>query len=685
MHKKIGDFLVDPSKQVVIKDGIEIDVEPLVFDVLYYLMNHHDRYVSVNELHEEIWINKVVSDSAVRRTIVKLRNLFGDKSYDSQYIKSKARHGYRLICEISDYKPEVVFKDKLHDNNSTTLPNIKLSYIISTFLIIAVIVVSFIYFNLNKKHELPPIPEIKFSSLGKHQLISGQKSYPQLSSSGNYLAFSNKIEKSLSNILFVTDLKTGDTRQVTSTSQSVINPVWIDNDSALVALDVTNGKCLLIKITQPFHDNLREITSLYQCKSGQPNINYSKDENRLIFSDSNIKGSPMSLMGLNLDNLEVTNLTTPLYQGIGDYFSSLSSSGKKLAYIRNENTENFLYIRNSETNALQIKVNLKYDIFGMFWNEFEQIFLFTKGKLLKFDQKGKLLDELAIDPDIVELYLSNTPGEYIAVMQAPTQRILIQFDNPFNQGSSSKKIIVESKYPMSFTYAQSEQDIYYTLKEQGLISLYKSSHQGNKKIITTNKNIRLIGGNSNEKYLIFVEGMKLGIIDLTTQKFNYIFRDNSTINDVFIYPTGKRLLISVQELGNSNLYLFSIDTQREQLMAKNVLRAFDIGSDILGVNGNNDLIKINKQSLSVSSLDESVNIDVNNSWKLHQKTLYYSLQNQEHIELRSFNIDHNIKQQVTVDVGSYNGHFDMNISGDKLIHNYIPFTTNKVRILKTNF
>jgi hypothetical protein len=238
---------------------------------------------------------------------------------------------------------------------------------------------------------------------------------------------------------------------------------------------------------------------------------------------------------------------------------------------------------------------------------------------------------------------------------------------------------------MSFTYAQSEQDIYYTLKEQGLIAVYKSSRQGKKKIITTNKNIRLIGGNSNENYLIFVEGMKLGIIDLTTQKFNYIFRDNSTINNVFVYPTGKRLLISVQELGNSNLYQFSIDTQKEQLIAKNVIRAFDLGSDILGVNGNNDLVKIDKHSLSVSFLGESLHIDVNNSWTLHQKTLYYSLQNQEHIELRSFNIDHNIKQQVSIDIGNYNGRFDMNISGDKFMHNYIPFTANEIKILKTDF
>lgn len=73
-------------------------------DLLAYLHLHQDRYVSLQELHQQVWPGRVVSDTAVRGTIKKLRNLLGDTNIaEPKYIKSLSKRGYKLVCEVSAY------------------------------------------------------------------------------------------------------------------------------------------------------------------------------------------------------------------------------------------------------------------------------------------------------------------------------------------------------------------------------------------------------------------------------------------------------------------------------------------------------------------------------------------------------------------------------------------------------
>ncbi len=73
----IGDFDVDVKEKRIYNSEGELPVEPKVIDVLCYLIQHSSRYVSLQELHREVWAGRVVTDTAVRRTISKLRTLLG--------------------------------------------------------------------------------------------------------------------------------------------------------------------------------------------------------------------------------------------------------------------------------------------------------------------------------------------------------------------------------------------------------------------------------------------------------------------------------------------------------------------------------------------------------------------------------------------------------------------------------
>lgn len=94
---QFGEFILCPVNQQLQTSEQSITLEPKVYNVLCYLMANHHRFVSLEELHQQVWAGRVVSDTAVRRTISKLRAALQDQTETPQYIQSAAKRGYRWL------------------------------------------------------------------------------------------------------------------------------------------------------------------------------------------------------------------------------------------------------------------------------------------------------------------------------------------------------------------------------------------------------------------------------------------------------------------------------------------------------------------------------------------------------------------------------------------------------------
>ncbi|MDR6985066.1 DNA-binding winged helix-turn-helix (wHTH) protein [Rheinheimera pacifica] len=100
----LGEFTFDTDSHFLYCGEKELEAEPKVLEVLAYLYLHRDRYISLQELHEQVWVGRIVSDTAVRGTIKKLRTLLDDSDItDPRYIKSQSKRGYKLICSVNAY------------------------------------------------------------------------------------------------------------------------------------------------------------------------------------------------------------------------------------------------------------------------------------------------------------------------------------------------------------------------------------------------------------------------------------------------------------------------------------------------------------------------------------------------------------------------------------------------------
>jgi DNA-binding winged helix-turn-helix (wHTH) protein len=72
-------------------------VEPQVFDVLALLVQHHDRMVSKEELLDEVWHTRFVTESALSSRIKSARRAIGDDGRAQRLIRTVHGRGYQFV------------------------------------------------------------------------------------------------------------------------------------------------------------------------------------------------------------------------------------------------------------------------------------------------------------------------------------------------------------------------------------------------------------------------------------------------------------------------------------------------------------------------------------------------------------------------------------------------------------
>ena len=73
MVYRFHDYMLDPASREMRHGTHRIALEPKVFQVLLFLLEHRDRMVPKAELLEQCWPETFVSESALTRCLARLR------------------------------------------------------------------------------------------------------------------------------------------------------------------------------------------------------------------------------------------------------------------------------------------------------------------------------------------------------------------------------------------------------------------------------------------------------------------------------------------------------------------------------------------------------------------------------------------------------------------------------------
>lgn len=101
MQLSFGACVIDTDRRELTRDGAPVDIQRQVFDVLLLLITNSDRVVPKEELLDEIWGSRFVSESALTTRIKEARRAVGDDGARQRMIKTVHGVGYRAVGAVA--------------------------------------------------------------------------------------------------------------------------------------------------------------------------------------------------------------------------------------------------------------------------------------------------------------------------------------------------------------------------------------------------------------------------------------------------------------------------------------------------------------------------------------------------------------------------------------------------------
>lgn len=98
---RFGEFRLDARARALWCAGEPVPLAVSALDCLIYLIEHRDRPVGRDELISAVWGRAELSESTLAHTIVRLRQVVGDRGNEQHTIRTVPRLGYRWVAEVA--------------------------------------------------------------------------------------------------------------------------------------------------------------------------------------------------------------------------------------------------------------------------------------------------------------------------------------------------------------------------------------------------------------------------------------------------------------------------------------------------------------------------------------------------------------------------------------------------------
>ena len=136
MIYKFNNIEIDTKNYRLLMDKKMVAVEPQVFNLIVYLLKHKDRLVTREEMLDNLWQGRVVSDTSISNQIKSARKILGDDGRKQTVIKTFHGRGYQFIASCED-EPQTNSVQQITEIKS---PQIKIQYIVLIFMLLVLAV-----------------------------------------------------------------------------------------------------------------------------------------------------------------------------------------------------------------------------------------------------------------------------------------------------------------------------------------------------------------------------------------------------------------------------------------------------------------------------------------------------------------------------------------------------------------
>lgn len=101
MRYSFSNCVLDSDRHLLMKDGQQVKVEPQVFDLLHLLVRNAGDLVTRDQIIDEIWGGRIVSESSISARTNAVRRAVGDSGKEQSIVKTVPRRGLQLAIPVS--------------------------------------------------------------------------------------------------------------------------------------------------------------------------------------------------------------------------------------------------------------------------------------------------------------------------------------------------------------------------------------------------------------------------------------------------------------------------------------------------------------------------------------------------------------------------------------------------------
>jgi DNA-binding winged helix-turn-helix (wHTH) protein len=669
------------------KDGQVIVLEPKVLEVLLYFIDNNEHYISMQELHENLWQGRIVSDAAVRRIISKLRILFGDDHKNPNYIKSLPKKGYKLICKVqtkpSDSKE--LPKNSIVDNSNNApqatnqnqsklhlfTKNRKVFVIILSAIIIFIATVIY-YQSVIVKSEKLLVETIK--SLPGNKLAIAQSIDKQ------YLAFSGEIDEYTGNQIYLKKSNKLGFEPITKKTHLPVGLVFSSDKHFLFYADLKEGNSSVkqIDITNKSYETLTLVDGFYLIAD----VFISNDKNIIYFSALKSSESPGFIYQYNFKTQQIIQFTSSSQASTLDVSGELSPNGEHMLVLQREkfSKKNSFRIINMKTNNIEFRYQQNVGIYDVKWLDNERVLFVDDNKIIKFNVKKNSKALIADKNPYLENFSIINKTQFLAIQSQAIPKLFLEKKLPFNYWSTNQVFNINNNIS----------DLnYFTNKAYKLAVVYKNSNTILAKLnvvdnaviplITTKYPINIIAAKGN-KVLININS-QIAVFDMLSNHLEYLTSGDDFVGDATFSHNEESILFSVRDYQGWKIKRYDMKEKTYSLLLKKFRYIRPYFNDFIVADNKGEMYFFNNKTKKSIKLNYQLSDEPDTSWYVAEPFIYWSSHDLVNVGFHQLNlsdVNQPILETKIFDYNKVRADFSVNSDGSSLIYSQRTRATGEI-------
>jgi len=337
------------------KGGVRVKLQDQPFQILAMLLENPGELVTREDLRQRLWPSDtfVDFDHSLNSAVKKLRQALSDDPDVPRFVETVPRRGYRFIAPVqsgprngtsagSTAQPETKAAentDRGIGSAEVVRPSRAPSWLVQHWKLGVAALAGFLlalalgaWFGVFRSS--PPVVSAPVRVVPLMN-TSGEDSRPSFSPDGNAIAFSWDGEKHDRVDIYIKQIGTENSIQITQNFGNNFLPVWSPDGRYIAFAHREHGReGGGFYIVPALGGTPRKLLDLEENVPCGALLSWSRDGKRLAYAYKGSAAEPCAIYALSMDTLESTRLTNPPSPSVGDYDGQFSPDGKSIAFVR---------------------------------------------------------------------------------------------------------------------------------------------------------------------------------------------------------------------------------------------------------------------------------------------------------------------------------------------------------------